>query len=268
MVHDDAGDQHQIVQGQKTLMIAASRRMTARSSELDTDVLIVGAGAAGLAAAAELSAAGLSAAILEARDRTGGRIHTRTDAYDDVPIELGAEFVHGRSDIADEWMAASRTLLVDATTTRCISVGGEICPADLYFERMKRALQKLRRPTRDLPFAEFLERVDRRILDRRSRELAVALVEGFDAADASRVSTRDTLASWAGSAAADAPTFRPRDGYAVMLDAIRARFGPQRIDLRLNCTIKEIIWRRGRVHGRLIDGIENEAMEMASKTLT
>ena len=60
------------------------------------DVVIIGAGAAGLAAAKTLSSAGLDVCVLEARDRIGGRIHTHHDPAIDVPIELGAEFVHGR----------------------------------------------------------------------------------------------------------------------------------------------------------------------------
>ena len=56
------------------------------------DVIVIGAGAAGMAAALELAAAGLSVSILEARDRIGGRIFTQRDRFVDTPIELGAEF--------------------------------------------------------------------------------------------------------------------------------------------------------------------------------
>jgi len=62
----------------------------------DADVLILGAGAAGLAAARELFAAGLRVVVLEARGRIGGRIFTRHLPSTPSPIELGAEFVHGR----------------------------------------------------------------------------------------------------------------------------------------------------------------------------
>ena len=60
------------------------------------DVLVLGAGAAGLAAAADLSQAGLRVIVLEARDRIGGRIFTRHVPGRPLPIELGAEFIHGR----------------------------------------------------------------------------------------------------------------------------------------------------------------------------
>src|ERR1700678_111199 len=59
------------------------------------DVVIIGAGIAGLAAGRLLASAGRRVAIIEARDRVGGRIHTRHLAPD-IPIELGAEFIHGQ----------------------------------------------------------------------------------------------------------------------------------------------------------------------------
>src|SRR2546427_9699833 len=59
------------------------------------DVLVLGAGAAGLAAARDLSHAGLHVTVLEARPRVGGRILTVHDPRSPVPLELGAEFVHG-----------------------------------------------------------------------------------------------------------------------------------------------------------------------------
>ncbi len=58
-------------------------------------VLVVGAGAAGLAAARTLGDAGHEVTILEARDRIGGRAFTSYDIAEH-PVELGAEFVHGQ----------------------------------------------------------------------------------------------------------------------------------------------------------------------------
>ncbi|MBS2017718.1 MAG: FAD-dependent oxidoreductase [Deltaproteobacteria bacterium] len=57
------------------------------------DVVIVGAGLAGLRAAQVLRAAGRRVVVLEARDRIGGRIHTDRDTLG-VPAELGASWLH------------------------------------------------------------------------------------------------------------------------------------------------------------------------------
>ncbi len=59
------------------------------------DLIVIGAGAAGLMAAWELVQTGKKVAIIEARDRIGGRIHTVYDENFSLPIEAGAEFVHG-----------------------------------------------------------------------------------------------------------------------------------------------------------------------------
>jgi len=62
------------------------------------DVVVIGAGAAGLAAAHALSSSGLRIAVLEARGRIGGRILTRRESGWPVAVELGAEFLHGEAE--------------------------------------------------------------------------------------------------------------------------------------------------------------------------
>jgi monoamine oxidase len=55
-------------------------------------VAIVGAGLAGLAAADDLTASGIEPIVLEARDRVGGRVHSRT-LDNGAVVEMGAEFI-------------------------------------------------------------------------------------------------------------------------------------------------------------------------------
>jgi len=62
---------------------------------IHVDAVVVGAGAAGLTAARRLTDHGFSVAILEARDRLGGRISTAQQLDTTIPLELGAEFIHG-----------------------------------------------------------------------------------------------------------------------------------------------------------------------------
>lgn len=58
------------------------------------DVIIVGAGIAGLAAARHLHLQGLNIVVLEARDRIGGRLWTNKSVFT-VPVDMGGSWIHG-----------------------------------------------------------------------------------------------------------------------------------------------------------------------------
>ena len=64
-------------------------------------IIVIGAGIAGITAARELQNAEQDVTILEARDRIGGRIFTDRTLSDGIPVELGAEFIHGEK--APQW---------------------------------------------------------------------------------------------------------------------------------------------------------------------
>src|SRR5262245_59283351 len=73
-----------------------SRRLRDRA-----DVIVIGAGAAGVFAMRELVQSGRTAICLEARNRIGGRIFTRRSLARH-PIEIGAEFVHGTETVVHQ----------------------------------------------------------------------------------------------------------------------------------------------------------------------
>ncbi|MBV1777253.1 FAD-dependent oxidoreductase [Burkholderiaceae bacterium DAT-1] len=66
-------------------------------AKTSSDVIIIGAGIAGLAAAKKLREAGKTVMVLEARNRTGGRIFTHP-TWKDAPVDLGASWIHGAGD--------------------------------------------------------------------------------------------------------------------------------------------------------------------------
>src|SRR3954454_11381665 len=90
----------------------------------DMDVIIIGAGIAGLAAANELATAGIKPLVLEARDRIGGRITTIYEQTSGAHIELGAEFVHGHP---PEVFKAAKT-----ADLKIVETGGELWYSTAY----------------------------------------------------------------------------------------------------------------------------------------
>src|SRR6478735_4240256 len=70
---------------------------------INRDVVVIGAGASGLTAATDLRKAGLSVAVLEARDRVGGRLWT--DDIDGATLEIGGQWVSPDQDALIETLA-------------------------------------------------------------------------------------------------------------------------------------------------------------------
>ncbi|MDX2140713.1 MAG: FAD-dependent oxidoreductase [Chloroflexota bacterium] len=73
--------------------LATNAAGASASSSERADTIVIGAGAAGIAAATRLAAAGRRVIVLEARDRIGGRVWT--DESLGIPLDLGASWVHG-----------------------------------------------------------------------------------------------------------------------------------------------------------------------------
>lgn len=99
----------------------------------DVDVVIVGAGAAGLAAAKALHKAGRTVRVLEAMDRIGGRSWTRSDDFG-VPFDIGCAWLHAGD--RNPFMADARRL---GWTTRYHDMGLD----HLYFGARKASSEEL-----------------------------------------------------------------------------------------------------------------------------
>src|SRR5215207_4102273 len=126
----------------------------------DVDVVIIGAGVAGLAAAQRLTEAGVRIAVLEARNRIGGRVHTVRDERTPLPIELGAEFVHGSAPEVVELVHRTKLVVSDAKGDRWRSDHGKFTwlGDESFWQQMERVMRRLDpRRTPDRSFQEFLD---------------------------------------------------------------------------------------------------------------
>ncbi|MGQ0544981.1 MAG: flavin monoamine oxidase family protein [Betaproteobacteria bacterium] len=208
-------------------------------ADTQAEVIVIGAGAAGLAAAAALARAGRDVLVLEARGRVGGRGLTLCHPALDAPLELGAEFIHGRPQATLSLLKKTKTRAIESTRTQRMLWHGRLVPVNA-FAAARQAVQA--RIEQDLSFAAYL---DRQQLSPRLKALATMMVQGFDAADPRRASARDIVAEW-GAEAIGASQQRPQGGYGPLLEAL-ARSGAR---LQLQTAVREVRWRRGRVEVR------------------
>jgi monoamine oxidase len=206
-----------------------------------TDVLVVGAGAAGLAAADALQEAGLGVAVLEARDRIGGRILTHRDARVPVPIELGAEFVHGEAPETTRLLREAGRAVLDLSGQSWERRGSRLQPAGEYWRQVDRVLSLARAEGSDLSLADWLaKRPGGRPLAR-GRTLARRFVQGFHAADPARVSLRSLAGQGEAPTESARRAGRVADGYDRLIQWLARRLR----DLRLRSPVAGISWEKG-----------------------
>ena len=205
--------------------------------KVEFDVVIVGAGVAGLAALRELNRAGVKALCLEARARIGGRILTVHDPLSPVPIELGAEFIHGRP--PEIWnIVETAPLTVYDCTERALHIkNGRIqnrSDAWLPVDEIMAEMEKAAESGPDQSFEGFLKSTSH---SADAKELATSYVEGFNAARADVIGIASLAQDARSADAIDGDrAFRLMNGY----DSI-----PQYLldgEVRLNSIVENIEW--------------------------
>src|SRR4029453_17546580 len=124
------------------------------------DGVVIGAGAAGLAAARDLSQSGRRVAVLEARDRWGGRVFTQRSPAWPVPVELGAEFIHGEAKGAMEGARAAGLAVETLPDRHVWAKEGRLRPMGDTWSRFDAVRKRIPKRGQDMSVAEFLARHD------------------------------------------------------------------------------------------------------------
>ncbi|HTE45185.1 MAG TPA: NAD(P)/FAD-dependent oxidoreductase [Gemmatimonadaceae bacterium] len=209
------------------------------------DVVVVGAGAAGLAAASRLLEHRHDPIVLEARDRIGGRILTERISGVATPIELGAEFIHGVAPQIHKIAMEHGLSAVDIADHRYVSSGKRLSRERDFWPRLDRVMRRLdteRDPDRSFADALAANRLSVPVADRR---LAKQFVEGFDAADTRIISERG-LADGGTPCDDERETRIGRllDGYGPLIDSLADTL---RARIQLGAVVSAVRWRRNHV---------------------
>jgi monoamine oxidase len=232
------------------------------------DAVILGAGAAGLAAAIELGRAGVAATILEARNRIGGRMFTEWDRTADSAVELGAEFIHGLPREIWEPLAAHAVNVREVEGDFWSVEGHELCTSE-FFSDAERVLEQMDEREPDESFLHFLDR--RFPPSARDPRLAAAIdrarnyISGFHAADPNLVSV-DWLVKCrrADEEIAGDRAFRMEGGYRTLTEIFHKQVVDAGVSIALDSVAEQIEWKRGRATVRLRNPSGPAALEAPS----
>lgn len=225
-------NRRQIVMGMAA-MAAGLGGTAGRARSADVDVVVVGAGAAGIAAARALRSAGRSVILLEARDRIGGRAFTDTSLG--VPYDAGAMYIHWAE--RNPWVRIASELGVPTAGEswgggfRVFADGKPMSEEDRLkrrgaFGQIDRRLETVDIGKRDLSIAELLGDLGPDLAPVAASGLLLSIGEESD-----RISARDYQRLWAGD------DLVVPSGYGALV----SRHG-QGLDIRRGQAVSAIDW--------------------------
>lgn len=158
------------------------------------DVVVVGAGVAGLTAARDLTAAGRTVIVLEASSHVGGRV--RTDRSLGIAFDLGASWIHGVDGNPITELAAragAPTVVLDFDDVAAFDEGGrarsvdEFMTAQVAYEEMLEAVVEAGSPGRS--FVDVVAEVAPEWFDDRMRAFFTSAYLTFDTGDLDRLAS-------------------------------------------------------------------------------
>jgi monoamine oxidase len=231
------------------------------STRMTAEIVIIGAGAAGLAAGRILAESGKRVVIVEARDRIGGRILTHhTDPS--VTVELGAEFIHGLPPVSWSLLREAQLSVIERQGETFCFEARQLEPCA---ERQRDPFSVLnematwldqRKLASDVSFEGYLQAAH---VDPASAARAAGYVEGFNAADRNIVSAAALVRQQrAENQLQGDRIFHVRSGYDALPNYLADRLSRAGGTILLESPAQEIRWSRGfvSIRGREARGAE------------
>ncbi|MBL8152961.1 MAG: FAD-dependent oxidoreductase [Anaerolineae bacterium] len=239
-------------------------------SSSTADVIVIGAGFAGLMAAYRLSGAGMRVVILEARERLGGRAHTVQDDARGVPIELGAEFIHGTPPETFTLARQAGLVMMELKGEYWLAVKGAI-QNDSEDDGTDVIFAGLDGLSDDLSFEEYVRTRFSGDDWQEARTSAISFVEGYHAARAERISALAVREmDQAGEAIQSEMDFKLAAGYGALVEWLRVQLEQAGVEICTGRVVREIRWSAGSVSitAEPADGKAKSSFQAARAVIT
>lgn len=234
--------------------------------KIDCDMLIIGAGVAGLTALNDLSRQGVHALCVEARDRIGGRIFTVVDPYCPLPIELGAEFIHGRPPETWDLVRPARLAMYDCEEHSAHVHNGKVDGHSDAWEQVEQITAEMKRVAAtgaDPSFFEFIQGVRQ---PQCAKDLATSYVEGFNAAHKQKISVASLAQDAEAAENIDGDwTFRIGSGYKAIPEFLLETSAEGDSQLRLNSVVTAVHWRPGHARVEARSTLSDATLQIESR---
>jgi monoamine oxidase len=223
----------------------------------NTDIIIIGAGAAGLMAAYELSKSGKKVCVLEARTHVGGRMHTLNDGW---ATELGAEFVHGDLPVTLQLLKEAQIDTVPASGEMWHFSAGKFSKDSPQMKHWGLLMEKLNKLEDDISIGDFLQKEFGGDRYAGLRKSVTKFVSGYDTADILKASAFALRREWQGED--DDAQHRVKGGYGQMINYLQEQSKKNGAEIHLNTIAKRVHWTHGQVEVITKDQVSYKAAQL------
>jgi len=212
------------------------------------EVLVIGGGVAGLAAAKRLSQAGVFVIVLEARDRIGGRVLTTHPPDLNVAVELGAEFVHGRPPESFDLIKQGKLTAEEVSGEPFCSNEQAIGRCD-FWERIEKVLAMMKKKASpQQSFDAFARGLHDPDIGEEDKRAACSYVRGFHAAHPEEISVQSLIEGMVAEEKIDGDrSFRLPSGYDRLVNVLEQQRNREHSRIDLNTVVTRVGWKAGAV---------------------
>jgi len=214
-------------------------------------IIIIGAGAAGLMAAKELSAKGHTVTILEAKENAGGRICTAIDSEFGMPVEPGAEFIHGKLKLTTQLLKEANISYTAINGKMLQIIDGKINKQNENDEQWDELMQRMNELKEDVTIHDFLQTYFSDDKYAQLRRSVQRFAEGFDLADITRAAVTPLKKEWEHE---QETQYRVDGGYTKLITYLVNTCTVNNVTIHYNCCVETIEWQKDAVTITTTDG--------------